>query len=594
MRSVEDFIKDEYGLVISKTDTHEVGEELRRIAAEAGLGVAILVAWQHGLTSGHIPRMHGEDGGNPEDPQILTLPPRGACRYVFVHIPVRQFRRDKNELVKRGIMNKDADPAWFIYHEDGLVGTFSFQNPPFGLTEVRIRELLDAFAQAGILVRANINNRQIQFKDLVAKRRIEQSGEEVYVRAENRPLSPQGVYLPAGLRQEKIWAYITKALKDRSACNYCSVQALTPNQATIHSAHVYTHARRWEGDLATVRNYQLGFTFAPIGDPQKVCHFLAWDFPHINDLVMNMEPQVYSFSDLIRLVRVINQDIREFCADNEVKPPRVPISGACNHWAGNSLYHQHYQFFRLARLPLVRARADRLPLVTYQGVEVRKVAAPWPSPAYLIRSVKPGGDEDVMHVADRVAREWHVLSDGEDLSYGNGIAIKNHTQNLFVTLDADRLNAVFIPRHRGKCDTSDRNPIQKRNAGVLEMMGYFVIDDPGDFGKLKKMSPKERRRLGDSWLSELAPEPEAIREFEANVSICLSKRVTPYEERIEKLLGDTEDWRHEAWTIASNIQHDRKLGDQQREHLYRELLWAVLESSQRSISEVVQVSRARA
>ena len=68
-----------------------------------------------------------------------------------------------------------------------------------------------------------------------------------------------------------------------------------------------------------------------------------------------------------------------------------------------------------------------------------------------------------MAVADRVAREWQILSEGEDLSYGNGITIKNHTQNIFVTTDGEQLSAVFIPRDRTKIDTSKKgNLIQKK------------------------------------------------------------------------------------------------------------------------------------
>ena len=100
--------------------------------------------------------------------------------------------------------------------------------------------------------------------------------------------------------------------------------------------------------LRTVRNYQLGFTFAPVGKPEEVCHFLAWDFPHINDVVMSMEPHAASFSDLVTLVQVINDDIRQFCRTDKRRPPEPgPIYGVCNHWAGNTIYHQHYQFFQL-------------------------------------------------------------------------------------------------------------------------------------------------------------------------------------------------------------------------------------------------------
>lgn len=267
----------------------------------------------------------------------------------------------------------------------------------------------------------------------------------VYVRVENQPLEKGRP--PIELNWEHAWDYVVKTLEKKSACNYCSAQTLTPHEVTIHSAHLIPHAGRWKDDLATVRNYQLGFTFAPFGDPREVCHFLAWDFPHINDLVMNMEPQAYSFSDLIRLVRLINGNIREFCGDKV-----GPVSGICNHWAGNTIYHQHYQFVRIAGLPLLRGLDTAETIVRYNNIEVRKFTK-WQAPAYLITSLKPGQDHRVMDVADRVAREWRILSEGEDQSYGNGIAIKNHTQNLFVTAIDDQVSAIFIPRHRRKIDT---------------------------------------------------------------------------------------------------------------------------------------------
>ena len=580
MSSVEEAINKKYHVVIAMTDMNEVSEALRGIASEAGLGVAILVAWQHGLRIRHIP-LERYSSGKVRRRQAEVIAASDGCPYVFAHVPVRRIRGSKPKLVELGIMNQNADPAWFIYHEDGLIGTFSFRElVSVKLAEGDIRQILDALVQQGVLMRANINNRQIQFKDLAAKRHIEESGENVYVRVENKPL--ESGRLPGGLNRGDVRDYVVKALERKSACNYCSVQAFNPHEVTIHSAHVSSRSGRWKEDLATVRNYQLGFTFAPFGDPREACHFLAWDFPHINDLVMNMEPQAYSFSDLIRLVRVINRGIGEFCSVNEVDQPFEPISGFCNHWAGNSIYHQHYQFLRIAGLPLVRAFEAAQPLVTYRDIQVRKFAG-WPSPAFLITALRPGRDREVMGVADRVAREWRVLNEGEDLSYGNGIVIKNHTQNIFVTTDGDRISAIFIPRDRKKIDTSGLgNLMQKKNAGALEMMGYFVIDDPEEFEELEKKSltsPEELRKLGDSWLSELAPDASAVEEFETNIGICLSEGVTPYEERIDEIPGRMPgDLRQEAWTIASTIQHDGSLDQRQREHLYRELISAILES----------------
>ena len=580
MPSVEEAINQKYHAVIAMTDMNEVSEALRRIAADAGLGVAILVAWQHGLRIRDIP-LERYSSGKVKRRQAELIGASDGCPYVFAHVPIRQIRGNKPKLVELGIMNKNADPDLFIYHEDGLIGIFSFVDPvSVKLAEGDIREILDTLARQGVLMRANVDSRQIQFKDLAARRHIEESGEKVYVRVENQPLEKAA--LPGELDRQDVRDYVVKALEKKSACNYCSVQAFNPHEATIHSAHFSSRSGRWEEDLATVRNYQLGFTFAPFGDPREVCHFLAWDFPHINDLVMSMEPQAYSFSDLIRLVRVINRGIGEFCGANGVDQPLEPISGFCNHWAGNSIYHQHYQFLRIAGLPLLRAFDAARPLVTYRDIQVRKFAG-WPSPAFLITALRAGLDREVMDVADRVAREWRILNEGEDLSYGNGIVIKNHTQNIFVTTHGDRVSAIFIPRDRRRIDTSGPgNLVQKKNAGALEMMGYFVIDDPQEFEELEKRSltsAEELRKLGDSWLSELAPDAAAIREFETNMGICLSEVITPYEERIDEILGRAPgDIRQGARTLASAIQHDGSLDHRQREHLYRELISAILES----------------
>jgi hypothetical protein len=564
----------DYKEIIGKTDINEVSVDLRDIAQDAGLGVALLVAWQHGLEIKFIP--HTADGPQSEEGATVK-PAEDGCPYVFVHVPVRRFRGDKRELVRRGIMSENADPAQFIYHEDGLIGTFSFQNPSsVSLTEARIKDILRALAQQGILVRANIDNRQVQFKDLGAKRRIQTSGEEIYVRVEDLPLT-RSVRLPH-VENPKTWEYIEGQLSRRSACNYCSVHALTPKEITIHSAH--TVARTWQQDheLATVRNYQLGFTFAPFGDPREVCHFLAWDFPHINDLVINMEPQVYSFSDLIRLVRVINRDIRKF-RGSAVEP--FSISGSCNHFAGNSIYHQHYQFFHIPDLPLLTSIADTRRLVAYNGIEVARIDTPWPSTAFRIRSLDSGRDADVMAVADRVAREWRLLSEGKDKYYGNRIAINNHTQNIFVTVDDDdRLDAIFIPRHRHKLHALDKaTGFEKKNAGVLEMMGYFIIDDPTIFCKIFPMPASGRQALGDSWLRQLRPDEDIIEEFEKNIIISLSDDMWSHEEQIDKILTDARKHSiHEISKFVAKVRRDKNLKDAQRDHLYRELLSAVLES----------------
>jgi hypothetical protein len=562
--------------------TNDANEKLRAIMdnPDYGLGVAILVAWRHGLRVHHIPLSLDRKNAADSQARVRKIEPSEDCPYTFVHVPVRQFRRNTDKLVEHGILNPNADPAMFVYHEDGLIGTFSFQDrESVSLTEDDIDEILRSLAQQGFLVPANIDNRQIQFKDLAVKRRIEKSNKKVYVRINHAPFERTGILLPTGYDdREDIWKYVRNSLRFRFACNYCSVQALSPLEVTLNSAHASTQPRNRD-QMVTVRNYQLGFTFSPVGDPQEVCHFLAWDFPHISDLVMNMEPQAYSFSDLIILVQRINRDAEQFYRRNYVQGRPAPITGACNHWAGNSIYHQHYQFFSIGGLPMLRVLENSVEVVTYLDTEVRRLGSAWPIPAFIIRSLPGGTEEGLMKVADKVAREWRVLAEGEDHTYGNEIVISNHTQNILVTIHDDSLLAIFVPRLRLKIGTSDtRNAIQKDNAGVLEMMGYLVIDEPADFDTLSRMRPDERRKLGDSWLSELAPDEAKIQEFEDNVKICLTAAVDSYEQRVDELSANRPaDWHSKSRDLVTAIQRDGQLKPRQREHLYRELVWALLE-----------------
>jgi hypothetical protein len=227
--------------VIYEKNMQLVGESLRDIVALDGLGVAILVAWQHGIEIGHIP-VDKEPDGQPKPDQARVIREATAS---FVHVPVRKFRNDKAKLVQMGILNKKADPVWFIYHEDGLVGSFSFntdeltQRSKVRLSKGDLREILSVLANQGFLIPANVNNRQIQFKDLAAKQVIEASDEQVYVKVDH-PFKDEELILPEKYDIPAIRKSLLNTLRFRTACNYCSAQALSPREATIHSAQIST------------------------------------------------------------------------------------------------------------------------------------------------------------------------------------------------------------------------------------------------------------------------------------------------------------------------------------------------------------------
>ncbi|MGE5602322.1 MAG: hypothetical protein ACM30E_04695 [Nitrososphaerales archaeon] len=549
--------------IISETNMEIVGEKLRDVLAEHGLGVAVTVAHLHGLKIGHIPVVEGEK-------QIDIVPgpgaPGSADRFVFVRIPIRKIRGNKAELRRLKIMNPKADPVEFIYHEDGLIGAFSFDlnamngdgRGPFSVTD--ILAILRHLELQGVLIRADVNNRQIQFKDPRAKRLIERSRRPVYVKIDNDTLAEDTIVLPE--RYEPLRRLIWDTIQYKSSCNYCSVAVLNPREATIHSTPVHALSEPQGQVRATVRNYRVGFTYAPLGDPRTACHFLAWDFPHINDLVMNMDPQSYSFSDLIKLVTVINRDLREFRTRYDVSGESIPVSGVCNHWAGNTIYHQHYQFFKLPSIPVLDARPRRI-LASLDSVAVTRLD--WPMPVYEIAPC-PGAaydDANLMFVADKVAKHWEELNADRlhhehaeyDYRYGNGIRIKNHTQNIFVTQEGGRTRALFVPRLRldgklkatayldapkpgGTTDHSatERRVMVKNNLAVLEALGYFVIDDPADLEPIKAVTPEQRNQLGEDWLKAVAPFDSCIDAFETLLAERLAPEVVQYEQKLDAAL----------------------------------------------------------
>lgn len=602
---LEEHILDEE----SKRSTTIATEKLHQIAARYGLGVAILAAWCHGLEVGHIVREGDlkKPDGSPEGPIDTIEPdPAGGCPYFFIHIPVRKYRGVNKQLEDLGIMNNKTDPTDRIYHEDGLVSILSFprprkveKGPELSLSDDQIAEILDALSSGGYLLKANLNNRQIQFRNEAAKRKIRSTGGPVYV--VNKMPDWDRVRLPSGLLNEEIREYVMGVLGKKRSCNYCSAQAQNPREVTVHTTPLPALAGFGDDEppkhevLRTVRNYQLGFTFAAVGKPEEICHFLAWDFPHINDVVMSMEPHAASFSDLVTLVQVINYDIRQFCRTDKHRPPEPgPIYGVCNHWAGNTIYHQHYQFFRLPYVPLLDGSYQWKLVADNREVEVFEVGPEWPSRAFKIKAKGCGQDAAVGKAADRMAREWRMLSEESDLTYGNGISIKNHTHNGFVAQEPDGLVAVFIPRHRRKLDASARVPrpdgsakdLVKKNAGVLEMLGYFVIDNPDDFELIKDkkvINGEKRADLARSWLRELTPAKGTIAMFRKNIGICLKDGVSDYEAEIDKIYGNAsegsfDELRESAAKLALHIQGDKKLKAVWRGHLYRELLAAMLES----------------
>jgi len=367
----------------------------------------------------------------------------------------------------------------------------------------------------GLLKEAALDSWQVQFKDVRARDRIrkdcEKYSQRVFVRTD-KEFDHLTISLPVPYDQPKIRDILKTALMYKQPCNYCGVRELIPLEDMTSTSLVPDWKQRYGFSMS--RSYEFGFTFAPFGEPDAVCHFVACDNPSIGEVVNNQDLQAYSFGDLVRLTCAVNKDIETYCATAEI--PFIPFSGVCNHWAGNSIYHQHYQFFRIPNLPLTCAQVAKDLLVHHHpGLEVQRMS--WPTPAYRIVMNPPVDVSKLSDLADKVAVTWRDLSrPTERIQIGNEIKIENHTQNTIVTQnDPGVVEAYFVPRLRRKLDAAPRPGVPtKTNLGVMEVAGYLLIDSPTDWEIIANLSPADRNAFGKRALEDVAPDDARIMQLE--------------------------------------------------------------------------------
>ncbi len=554
-------IATSFDQIIREPNMQVARRHLLKVTKNHGLGVGLLVLHQRGLATGHIPR------SSPADP-VKHLDGK-EDKFVYVHAPIRAIRRSRNALVERGIMNDSPDPNRLIYHEDGLVGTFSFRLSqikglhPASRPQDVVSDLLTCLEAQDLLEQAELDSWQVQFKDLRAADKIRKdlitySTQRVFVRTD-KGFDHLKVWLPAVYDRPEIRAILKTALEYKAPCNYCGVRELNPLEDIASTSLVQDWEERYGFSMS--RSYEFGFTFAPFGDPNAVCHFLAWDNPSISEVVNNMDLQAYSFGDLVRLTCAINKDIQVYC--DAAKIPFTPFVGICNHWAGNSIYHQHYQFFRIPSLPLTHVEVGREVLVHHNaGLKLQRLS--WFAPVYRIVMNDPVRVDALSDLADAIAMLWNELSKPEErIEIGNEIVINNNTQNTIVTQQGAAAEAYFIPRLRSKLDTVPRQGIKKTNLAVLEASGYLLIDDPKDWEIIVSLSPAERNQFGEGALGDVAPDEARIREFEDELQIRLGPQVLHIIEDLRGLPGPTrlEDVERRIRRLLSHVQ--RTLNDKQ-------------------------------
>jgi len=559
--------------IVHESNMQVARRYLLDVTERYGLGVGLVVLHQRGLTTGHIPRSSSKDPVK----RLST----GKDRFVYVHVPIRAIRRDRKRLVDQGIMNDFPDPNRLIYHEDGLVGTFSFRLGsiqelyPAARPQDVVSELLTCLEAQEILEQAELDSWQVQFKDLAAADKIRKdlitySPQRVFVRTD-KAFNHLTVWLPADYDRPEIRDILKTALAYKAPCNYCGVRELNPLEDIASTCLVSDWEERYRFSMS--RSYEFGFTFAPFGDPETVCHFLAWDNPSISEVVNNMDLQTYSFGDLVRLTCAINSDIESYCAEASI--PFTPFVGICNHWAGNSIYHQHYQFFRISNLPLTKADVQRNVLVHHDaGLRVDRLS--WPAPVYRIVMADPVRVDGMSDLADQVAILWNQLSKPEErIEIGNEIVIDNHTQNTVVTQNGAAAEAYFVPRLRSKLGTRVRKGVKKDNLAALEVLGYILIDDPQEWAVIAGLTPEERNDFGEGALHDVAPDETRIADFEDVLQIRLAAQVRDIIGDLRGLAeltrpDDVEQRIRRLFTGVHKTLHDKEMVREQKIHVLNE------------------------
>jgi hypothetical protein len=307
--------------------------------------------------------------------------------------------------------------------------------------------------------------------------------------------------------------------RDRNPCFYCSCPEVNPAEVIIDL----------EGPRHGLsRHYSLGFTFAPFGNPLSVVHFLAWDRAR-QPLNMNRVPM--TVSDLVKLTREINLSIRTFFAETGIRDFPV-IDGISNGWAGNTIYHQHFQFFQPEHpVPVARARpASRAPVIRRDDVMVQRLH--WPAPVYHIRAA------DALNtglVGNDVGGIWRLLGGSRKVPYKSfhdgytateGEKIHAHTQNLYVPGRDLGATAYVVLRDRELVDFRPAaddfiNPAKrfraqrKDNIGVLEVTGSLIVDERKSFDAIRRWTPADISQQVARMISAIAPDNSKVLEFEA-------------------------------------------------------------------------------
>ena len=338
------------------------------------------------------------------------------------------------------------------------------------------------------------------------------------IRTDNAKLAKLSIMKPEGIWDQ---SQIVKHKGDQYDCRYCSAGEMNPLEVVVNIRG---------SRFGLSRSYNLGFTFAPFGNPLLVVHFLAWDRA---EKPLNMNRTPITVSDLVVLTRLINLSIVNFFAGTGIDDFPV-IDGVSNGWAGNSIYHQHFQFFQPEFSPPIESEhlVTRQAMLRRDDVEIRRLS--WKVPIYKIIAEE---SINVGLVGNDLAGIWRLLSDvvmiGPDADSPDGYQAEEetemrfHTQNLYVPGEQAGKVAYVVLRDRRLIDYKPENVFvnkkknrlaqSKKNIAILEATGIMIVDDLKSFAEISSWEPADISEQIDKLAETICPKEKKVDAFERSI-----------------------------------------------------------------------------
>lgn len=324
-------------------------------------------------------------------------------------------------------------------------------------------------------------------------------------------------------KPKSLWnqSRIVKHKGDTSdCCFYCSSEEINPAEVVVTIEGVR---------LGLSRDYSFGFTFSPFGNPLWAIHFLAWDYSE-NPLNMNRTP--VTVSDLVKMTHHINTSIMSFFAGKNITDYPI-IDGVSNGWAGNSIFHQHFQFFQPEyESPIKSKYLENKPILERDDIRIFKLA--WPT---LVYKIVAEDSINVGLVGNDLAGIWRLqgkAKEVKDVPFFDGYVpevtkrIQTYTQNLYVMGSDFGRTAYVLLRDRGKVNFKPRDsdfinrvkgirPVEKENIGVLEATGTMIVENEADFNAMREWGSDDISVQIHKMLTAVCPDRKEINKFERNI-----------------------------------------------------------------------------